>query len=144
MEMYAAQQTGTFSARYLPDQSLSDIDSVLENHFSVHSLLKAVVRSRCDSGGISSRCYSGGKFHTYHGPHTNAPPFISSRSNIPHYSCHFALYQSTPYNKSLLGRSANQTVMYRGFERKSQRLHSSHLTKLDFSEHPSITDCFRA
>lgn len=78
MEMYAAQQTGTFSARYLPDQSLSDIDSVLENHFSVHSLLKAVVRSRCDSGGISSRCYSGGKFHTYHGPHTNAPPFISS------------------------------------------------------------------
>lgn len=47
MEMYAAQQTGMFSARYLPDQSLSDIDSVFENHFSVHSLLKAVGRSRC-------------------------------------------------------------------------------------------------
>lgn len=57
---------------------------------------------------------------------------ISSRSNIPHYSCHSTLYQSTPYKKSLLGKSANQTVMYRGFERKSQRIR---FTKLDFSEH---------
>lgn len=128
MEMYAAQQTGTFSARYLPDQSLSDIDSVLENHFSVHSLLKAVVRSRCDSGGISSRCYSGGKFHTYHGPHTNAPPFISSHlGQISLITAATPLYTSPLRTTSpLLGKSANQTVMYRGFHRRSQRLHSIH------------------
>lgn len=56
MEMYAARQTGIFSARYLPDQSLSDIDSVFENSFSVHRFIESgspesVLRSEATAAG---------------------------------------------------------------------------------------------